>query len=812
MEEDATLSNYFYEGAEIGGRYKILKKVGQGTFGVVFLVKSKELNGYYALKTMKEQSGSELENRELFKKEALIWINLTYHPNIVKAFAIDEVSGRVCIITEYVAPDLFGVNTLREYLEKWPPNLLQTIQWSVDFCHGIEHAYANGIRCHRDIKPENILISLEGTLKITDFGLSGTVAIKNSDHLTTLSPTYPPSIDATAGSRIWGTRLYMAPEHFLGGDHCDVRSDIFSFGIVIYEMASSGAHPFLKMKVELREIGDEEFLDRQKEAIFDPLNTSPLNDIINKCLKKEPNQRYLSFTSLRKDLEDLYENLSGEKIPNSQVAPIPYWDYLNRGSSLITLKRYSGALICYEKALELGGKNAIIWYSKGICLLELKRYEEALADFDKAIEVDPKCSVAWSNKSMALQKIGKSEEAMECCNTAIDLDASNNYAWKSKGLIFSDMELFKNAIECYNSALVIDPTDLDVLNNKGIAILKTGDPTNAILIFDKVLAINPCDSHAWLNKSNCLLELGNENEALFCLDQATQIVDEKDAAWRNVWNNKGVLLQKLHKYSDAVECYKKIIAISPEDFTILQNLGNTYYKMEDFLNAHVCYCAAIKQQPEISFLWKAEGKCLKWMGKYSEAISHLEKAIEFSPVSDDKEKAEILSEISVCLNFSNYISKALEKIDEAICLDSQNSLLFNYKGVIFSSNNDYNGAILSFNKAIELDNTNAAAYYNKGMALVNSNLPQKAIRCLSKACELKPDKLQYQIAQIQCLRILGDYRKAIAVLTILQSRAPDNSDQPFYIAMCFAALGEVEQARKYFDRAIEVNNRLTKKR
>ena len=191
----------------------------------------------HALKTLRDEYLKDSETRELFRREARVWVGLDRHPNIVRAEFITELSGRLYIGMEYVEPGDQGRNSLAGYLATQPPDMAQALRWSIQFCHGMEYARSRGIRCHRDVKPENIMITRDRTVKITDFGFAGVI-----EHVRAGS-SFPQRRRSVQRSG-FGTPAYMPPEQFRNASRCDERSDIYSFGIVMFQMASRGRFPF----------------------------------------------------------------------------------------------------------------------------------------------------------------------------------------------------------------------------------------------------------------------------------------------------------------------------------------------------------------------------------------------------------------------------------------------------------------------------------------------------------------------------------------------------------------------------------------
>lgn len=532
LRQDEERENIFVapykKGDLIGGKYEVYDVLGKGGFGVVYLVYSHQTESVYALKTFRDEYLDDSQTRKQFKKEANVWINLERHPNIVRASFVDEIAGRLYIAMEYIAPDEEGFNTLENFLQRRSPNFVQSLHWAIQFCYGMEYINSKGIHCHRDVKPANILISKDKTLKISDFGLARVFdAAKTLPEikLNLVNDRIGLSFQTLDGAV--GTPTHMPPEQFINAAYCDERSDIYSFGIVLYQMRNGGRVPFL---APLPKDGSSEEARRfwismrklHSEANVPKIN-SRLSSIIYRCLEKKPHKRYQSFMELREDLEYFLRSEIGEMVMPPEVKEDEILELTNKGYSLISLSRYDNAIHFYDLALKIDSQDSDSLMSKGVCLYNLGQFDEAILCYNKALEINPQLALAWSNKGLALHDIGYFDEAIRCYDKALEINPQLVFAWSNKGLTLENLHRYEDAIECINKALEIDERLVNAWNTKGI----------------------------------CLKQLGRYDEANHCYDKALEI----DPQFVMVWNNKGVSLKNLRRFYDAIQCYNKVIEI-----------------------------------------------------------------------------------------------------------------------------------------------------------------------------------------------------------------------------------------------------------
>jgi serine/threonine protein kinase len=343
----------YQPGDRIGDRYEV-GEVHRGGMGLVYIVRDRapgRLARTLALKTLRNEFLRDPTRSARFTTECHLWIRLAPHPNLVRALALEQFDGHPFVVLEFV--DGGDLNRWIGTPALDPPRALR---FGIQFCLGMEQALRDGLASHRDIKPANLLVTREGILKIADFGL---VRLRDEflaagiapdqpiplepdevdepiqwtdpldrdqpppigriapplDPLATgdfIPPHEPPLSRLTATGWVVGTLPYMAPEQFADAGHVDVRADIYAFGVVLYEMLAA-TRPFRGKSAAM--------LRRQHERYAPPSlltaiprryrrHAQPIDDIVQRCLKKNPDDRYPSIAALRDALSRTLNHMS----------------------------------------------------------------------------------------------------------------------------------------------------------------------------------------------------------------------------------------------------------------------------------------------------------------------------------------------------------------------------------------------------------------------------------------------------------------------------------------------------------------------
>jgi serine/threonine protein kinase len=325
------ISEAWYIGYRLDDRYEIKEiRGGKGAsgMGIVFIVEDDHGNRI-AVKTLQRRFRTELHLLQRFVRETRTWMLVGSHPNIVCARKLEIIEAAPCLFMEWVPSDEKGIHSLAQRLNHGPLSIVETLDVAYQFCLGMLHATraVPGL-VHRDVKPENLLLTPDGTIKITDFGLVRTRGMEeDSLEQWARSEVFEDfSGNITRVGSIFGTPAYMAPEQFARTNEVDFRADIYALGCCMFECLT-GLPPFIVksdgsagLLLEMKRMHLNETPESLREALG-PTFPATVDALIRRCLAKHPRDRWESYEDLCVAILSIMDSL--DIMPRSSVITRP---------------------------------------------------------------------------------------------------------------------------------------------------------------------------------------------------------------------------------------------------------------------------------------------------------------------------------------------------------------------------------------------------------------------------------------------------------------------------------------------------------
>jgi serine/threonine protein kinase len=505
----------------------------RGSMGIVYFCKHLGASMFpFVLKTL--PGALLLDYRELFLREISTWFELAYHPHIVRAYNALEIEERLCLALEYVAGDARHGSDLSGWIGSPELDLKRALTFAWQICAGMRHALAifqraGKILIHRDLKPENLLVASPMQIKISDFGVAVLRDLAQA--------RLPPETEE------FGDRVYLSPEQCRGDLALDTRSDIYSFGCVLYEMLTGRTvFPIPRTSPEYIEA-------HLSEPPPDPrgVNASipaAVCDVVMRCLQKEPKGRFDGFAAVQEHLGHLHEQLFSA--PISEASP-------SRST---------------EPGAGLAGLMTRVFLGKTRAALETAEMTDKPEPIDAGQPgtIDRTTAIFTAE---ALAKEGRHKEGMEVLDHVIARQPSSSDLWNQRGRLLLNLGRSEDALASVDRALELDRRDPIILNNKAYILLELNRPQEALLCLELCLALNPRLAAAWNNKGRAHASLNEWAEASASYKKSV----ESNPAEAEVWFNWSVADANMQQIDLAKAHLRQSLAVDQLHWKALRNLA-----------------------------------------------------------------------------------------------------------------------------------------------------------------------------------------------------------------------------------------------
>jgi serine/threonine protein kinase/tetratricopeptide (TPR) repeat protein len=686
---------------EIVSHYKILEKLGGGGMGVVYKAEDIKLKRQVALKFLPHDLTRDPIAKERFILEAQTASSLENY-NICNIHEIDETKdGQLFICMAYYEGD-----TLKNKIEKDSLSLSEILDFSLQISRGLNKAHTSGI-IHRDIKPANVIITHDKTIKILDFGLAKLMGM----------------IRITKTGAAMGTIHYMSPEQACGKD-VDHRTDIWSLGVVIYEMLT-GQLPFKGAY--------------DQAVIYSILNEEPANisvlkkdipaklrQIITKCLKKDPDERYQS-------MEELYNELQIAQLELiSDVISKPGKNFSGIKSTMLTQRKI---LVPFFAGLLL---VILFWVISNIFRGNSIPEEKHLAILPFNIIGADSSTKAFADGLVEIltSKLTQIEQfhgslwvipSSEIRNQNI---SSVNQAWETFKVPLTITGSFQNRNDLTQITLnLIDSENLHQISSR-------------VFTFKENQSAQLQDSLTSELAQMLNIELRPESEQILGAG-GTYVSD----AYKLYLQAKGYLqhFENLESINKAIILFEKSVFEDDNFALAFAGLGEAYWrkyqltKDAQWINPAKSYAEqALKLNDDISPVYNTLGMIHSGMGQYKQALMDYQKALEYDPIN-----VETFRELAKTYEAMGNLMQAELTYKKAINLRPQYWANYNYLGVFYYKQAKYNESAEQFKKVVNLMPDNIRGYNNLGASYFNLEKWNEAIEMFEASLKIKKNYVAY---------------------------------------------------------------------
>ncbi|MDZ7659791.1 protein kinase domain-containing protein [Fodinibius sp.] len=755
--------------------YEIVKKLGEGGMGIVYLAEDKKLSRQVALKFLPDHISSDPTERARFLKEARASAALN-HPNIAQVYSIEEVDEKLFIVMEYVD----GIE-LKEWIRSDECTATEQLKITEQIAEGIKAAHDKGI-IHRDIKSNNIMITHTGDVKIMDFGIA---YFRGEEHITKTGTTL-------------GTTAYMSPEQLRGTD-ADEVTDIWSFGVVLYELFTQNL-PFQGSyePAIIYSITEEEPIPIDEYTAEVP---ERIRHIILRCLEKDREKRYSNFGEITADLKE------DELESNYSVSPIKRWSNQSKsiwitgalsaiflvlimivvGTPSSVYSRIPDKILLAVLPIEIIGENDSL-DGIGVGLVETLSFR--LTEVEKYVDsywITPASELRKENvKSITKAKqlfginlaISSSIQSIDdSTRLLLELvDADNMRSLETRQVVVSSNNL--TDLEKMGVKAMLGMLNIDISSGLSESLLE-GEPStpkayelylkglgalndvnrpdhldDAIRFFKHSISLDPDYALAHAGLGEAFWEVYERRKTPEYVDSARTTLHKAEELNENLTPIQ-VMLGRLNtgtgNYEAAIEHFKNALALDGKLSSALRGLASVYDMQGIPEKAEETYLKAIELKTDY---WKGhKDLAVHYLqrGQYPSAIEQFQKVVDILPNNNSAH-----SNLGAAYLYNGQNEKARQIFERAMALENDPITANNLAYIYFSD-----GLYLEAAEMYELAVTEYSDQYiiwgNLAVAYELGGNNEEALRSYLKAIEKAKNQLQINPNNADVLADLGAY-------------------------------------------------------
>ncbi len=758
-----------------------IKKVMSGGMGVVYVADDLNAGLPVALKTIKPEMLLEGHDdlRERFRNEALIWIGLDKHPNIVQALTIQSITGRPSIVLEYVGGAEGLGSDLRGWIKHRQLDLQLSLRIALQIGWGMAYATErNAALVHRDLKPANILISADGLAKVTDFGLAYSLF---GDELRSDAPA-PEDIRLTRSGAVMGTMHYMAPEQTRAAP-TDARADIYATGVILYEMLT-GSVPFTAMEWEAiataHQTQPPQFPPRTERDIPASVRAFTL-----RCLAKHPDDRPQGWPAFVAELADVYYALTDEFPTATDGAALVLHELLAKAYGYAELGHFEDALAVYADARRLAPHSDHVWARTGRTLRLAGRFEESRVALENALAINDGYAWAWRQLGVTLDKTGRADEAVQALRKAVELRPADSWSALNLARLYQRAGQIDAAMRLLAETVERDPANAQCRALLGDLLADLGQTHDALAQFDAALDLAPNNAALLKRKGRALRRMDRLEEAAGALRDAARL---DRSAW--TWVSVAEILRSLRRPAEALGAAQQALRIDNNNARAWGVQADSLLHLGRYEESLEAATQAIRHEPGYAWAHRLRGVLLDRLGRRQDAIAAFESAVRLDPA--DPWAWQALGGVYAVLRRKDDALAALERAEaaaperanfwvtqgmhyltlrafeqasacavRALALAPESASAWWLKADVMRRRGRYKQAAQSYEQAVRRDPKDARSWSGLGAVLAKTHDYQDALDAYERASAIRPASPWYRLRRVDVLLKIGYIEEAL---------------------------------------------------